>query len=195
VIREVERAKDKIRNRRFLCLCAKCGEEKIKYLSNLEQGKGCMCSVDWQLSTRSGRAAIIAARHVRAQVSELGRICLTCNTWKPWEEFKNCGVGRQRYMGKDSNCKACNAEKRLARIYRLTRDELLWLYKIQDHVCALCGQDGTFYRGESLNGKHSALPGLAGALSRACVIWRHAGCTGGACFVIMDVLILGRGRV
>ena len=47
----------------------------------------------------------------------------------------------------------------------------------------------------NMQGKHSALPGLAGALSRACVIWRHAGCTGGACFVIMDVLILGRGRV
>jgi Recombination endonuclease VII len=154
VIREVERAQDKIRNRRFLCRCAKCGEEKVKYLSNLEQGKGCMCSLDWQVLSRAGRDANVAARHTAAMVSELGRICLTCGTWKPWEEFKSCGANRTRYMGKDSNCKACNAERRIARMYGLTRDELLWLYQFQDHLCALCGKDGTFYQGECLNIDH-----------------------------------------
>ena len=144
----------KTRGRRFLCRCIKCGEEQVKHLSNLVQGKGCMCSRDYRETSRAAREVNLAARRAAAQVSESGRVCLTCKTWKPWDEFKSCGANRRRYMGKDSNCKSCGAEKRIARIYGITREELLWLYRLQGHLCALCGKDGTFYQGETLNVDH-----------------------------------------
>ncbi len=135
VIREVERAQDKIRNRRLLCRCSACGEESIKYLSNLRQGKGCLCTVDWNAVRKAGRAKVIAARETASLVSERGRICLTCKAWKPWEEFSD---DRRRSRGKSSNCMECSWWRSVKAVYGIGRDEWERLHEMQGGVCALC---------------------------------------------------------
>lgn len=137
VIREVERAQDKARNRRFLCRCAKCGEEKVKYLSNIVQGYSCKCSVDLKALAAAGRGAVIAARRARSQESDEGRICLTCATFKPWSAFP---PDKRRERGKGSNCYECGKWRTVKAYLGITRAEWEWLHEAQKARCALCGE-------------------------------------------------------
>jgi hypothetical protein len=152
VIREVERGEGKTRNRRFLCRCSACGDEQIKFLSNLVQGKGCRCSVDYVASSRPGRLKAIAARETAAQVSDEGRICLTCGTWKPWAEFYD---DRRAARGKASNCIGCAYWGTVKAAFGLTRVEWEFLYNIQGGVCALCGEPEMIKHRMSVDHNHS----------------------------------------
>jgi hypothetical protein len=137
IIGEVERSEDKNRNRRFLCRCSVCGDEQVKFLSNLKQGKGCRCGVDYAVTSRAGRLKILDTRRKIAQVSDEGRICLTCGTWKPWDAFYD---DMRTARGKASNCIECASWSGVKGAYGLTRNEWEALYAIQEGVCALCGE-------------------------------------------------------
>lgn len=152
VVKEVERAQDKIRNRRFLCRCDQCGEEKVKYLSNLIQGKGCLCTLDFKVSSSNGRAAVIAARRAKSQESEDGRICLTCDTWKPWSSFSN---DKRRECGKTSNCIDCGNWRTMKSRLGISRQEWDWLHAQQEERCALCGEPENKNSRLSLDHDHS----------------------------------------
>lgn len=139
IIREVERTPGG-HNRRFLCRCSACGAEKVKYLSNLLQGKGCLCTIDFVATSAPGRAQLAIARATAAQATDEGRMCLTCSTWKPWDAF----YGDPRTpRGKASNCIDCASDAAIRRAFGLTLAEWTWLHDIQGGVCALCGEPET----------------------------------------------------
>ena len=134
VIREVERGGAK--NRRFLCRCEACELEQVKFLSNLMQGRGCKCLLDYVAMGRAGREKAAAARRTAAQITEKGRTCLTCGNWKPWDEF----YGDPRAtLGRHSNCIDCASMRSAMKAFGLTRAEIIWLASLQDDLCALCG--------------------------------------------------------
>ncbi len=138
MLREVERSGY---NRRFECRCAGCGTVKVKWLSNLLQGKTtCLSCTPWNQINRAGREAVIAGRRWRSQESDAGRICLTCSEWKPWSKFS---VDPRRSRGKTSNCIDCARFRTIKAMYGLTRSEWEWLRESQQSRCALCGEDGT----------------------------------------------------
>jgi Recombination endonuclease VII len=134
VIQEVERGSG--HNRRFLCHCEACGLEQVKFLSNLTQGKGCKCLLDYVAISRAGREKAVAQRRAASQVGEDGRICLTCGERKPWDEF----YGDPRAaLGRHSNCIDCASMRSAMKAFGLTRAEIIWLSSLQDNLCALCG--------------------------------------------------------
>ena len=135
IIREVERQKY---NRRFECRCIGCGTVKIRWLSNLEQGKvGCLTCTPLSTLTRPGLQAIVAERRARAQLTDKGRICHTCDTWKPWKCF---GKDLRKDNGKASNCFECSRWRTVKANFGITKDEYLWLHARQSGCCALCRQ-------------------------------------------------------
>jgi hypothetical protein len=135
VIREVERHKY---NRRFECRCTGCGTVKVRWLSNLEQGKvGCLICTPLSTLNRPGLQAIVAERRARAQFTDEGRICHTCGAWKPWKCF---GRDLRKENGKASNCFECNNWRTVRLYFGITKDEYFWLHTRQSGVCALCGQ-------------------------------------------------------
>jgi hypothetical protein len=131
VIREVDRVGP---NRRALCICV-CGNEKIAYVGNLRAGRTKSCGCLHVDRSAVGRAAIIATRHEQAQVTDKGRICLTCNTWKPWPQFaKDNRPNRTRA----SNCKTCSKQRSLLSTFRINQADYTWLESKQGGRCALC---------------------------------------------------------
>jgi Recombination endonuclease VII len=151
IIREVERAPDG-HNRRFLCRCTDCGREEVKFLSNLMQGKRCLCTVDFSARTKPGREKVLAARAAEAQVTAGGRMCLTCQTWKPWEAFYD---DPRSVRGKASNCIECARWASVRLIYGLTKAEWTWLYDTQGGVCAICGEPEMVKQNLSVDHDHS----------------------------------------
>jgi hypothetical protein len=133
VIREVERVGY---NRRFECRCSGCGSIHIKWLANLLRAKG-TCTTCTPLSTFDRRSleAFFAYRRELFQVSAEGRICHTCQTWKPWSCFSR---DPRRSTGKASNCMKCSRWRVIKSIYGITRAEWEWLYESQGGLCALC---------------------------------------------------------
>lgn len=152
VVQEAERAQGKARNRRFLCRCSLCGAEDVKYLSNLLQGKGCLCSVDYVARTAPGRAKSVAAREALAQVTGAGRMCLTCDTSKPWEAFYD---DRRNSSGKASNCMDCAHWGTMRATFGLTQAEWTRLHDTQAGVCALCGEPEMSKQRLSVDHDHS----------------------------------------
>jgi hypothetical protein len=131
VVREVERVKN---NRRFDCRCD-CGNTTVKYLANLTQGKSRSCGCRWKDSSRNAREAIVAARRERSQESDEGRICLTCDTWKPWAALAG---DKRRVRGKASNCTECGNWRSIKANFGITKEQWGWLLNQQGGACALC---------------------------------------------------------
>jgi Recombination endonuclease VII len=121
-------------NRRFLCKCI-CDMPTIVYMTNLWRGKTKSCGCLRDETLPQGRQTVIENRHKKAQVSEDGRLCLTCEVWKPWDCFKK----RPRVaLGYFSNCKECDRWRNIKLTYGITRDEWEDLLSAQGDVCAVC---------------------------------------------------------
>lgn len=133
VIREVERSGT---NRRFLCRCI-CGKESIKFLTNLRLGRSLSCGCIGRERGAEARKAIITQRRARAQETDEGRICHTCERWLPWDRFAN---DPRRARGKASNCLDCARDRTILAAYGLNRSELEWLRECHNDLCALCGE-------------------------------------------------------
>jgi len=150
VVREVERTKY---NRRFECRCTGCGSTGVKWLSNLLQGKyHCLTCIPWEARLRPSREAIVAARKAKCLESDSGRICLTCQIWKPWDRFSN---DSRRDNGKTSNCMECGWWRSVKGIYGLSQAEWTWLRDSQQGLCALCRQSETRLARLSVDHDHS----------------------------------------
>lgn len=133
VIREIERSGP---NRRFLCRCD-CGSETVKFLGNLRLGRSRTCGCEHARTAAAGRAAVLAIRRARAQESDLGRMCLTCQTWKPWESFR---LDPRRPRGRTSNCVECGRWRGFRLTYGINRADWTRMYCEQSGGCALCGE-------------------------------------------------------
>ena len=156
IVREVERVGT---NRRFECRCFGCGTVSTKWLANLVQAKtGCTTCRPPSTYLRPALAAIIAERAARAQVSDRGRICLSCGEWKPWDRI---APDKRRTNGKGSNCLDCGHWRSIRASYGITRAEWEWLLASQNGKCALCG--GTDTKRLSVDHDHTCHPG-----GRAC---------------------------
>jgi len=157
VMHEAERVGS---NRYFLCRC-RCGTEKHVYLGNLRYGRStsCGCATEWG---KAARASIVAARRERAQVTDDGRICLTCGEWQPWNRIK---PDPRRLDGRGSNCTDCQRFRSIRQQYKITRAEWERLLVEQHGCCALCGdaKDSAVVRRLSIDHDHSCCGG-----KRAC---------------------------
>lgn len=120
-------------NRRLLCRCD-CGAEKIAYMNNLYAGRTTSCGCTYTYGA-AARQAVIAQRHARAQISDEGRICLTCNEWKPWSAFAS---DKRHSTGKTSNCMDCSRWRSLLAQYGVSKDQWDAMFAAQDGACALC---------------------------------------------------------
>lgn len=134
VIKEIERSGH---NRRFMCRCV-CGNEAIKFLNNLRLGRAtsCGCQTNHLEATSAGRAASVAARRERAQLTTDGRICHKCQTWKTWDHFR---IDKRCPEGRSSNCIECGRWHGMQQYYGLTRSEWEQMRDSQGSRCALCG--------------------------------------------------------
>jgi hypothetical protein len=136
IVSEIERQGH---NRRFNCRCIGCGTTGMKWLSNLLQGKlTCTVCTPWSEITKTARESVLATRRARSQESDDGRICLTCNEWKPWSKFSN---DLRRERGKASNCIECAHWRTVKAAYGITRAEWEWLYSLTEGRCTLCDED------------------------------------------------------
>jgi Predicted ATP-dependent serine protease len=134
VVREVDRHKT---NRRFECRCQGCGATATKWLSNLAQGKTtCLTCRPWSTIHRGTLAAIAARRRRVAQVSDEGRMCHTCATWKTWDHFR---LDPRRPEQRASNCVECGRWRRIRRHYGIGKREWVQLAS-PDGGCVLCGE-------------------------------------------------------
>jgi hypothetical protein len=131
VIQEVERSG---LNRRFMCRCT-CGRESVKFLGNLRLGRSTSCGCLTK-SGEVGRAASVAARRLRARITDQGRMCHTCQTWKAWSDFCN---DPRRPNGKASNCFECARWRSIKGVYGINRNEWERMREGQGGACALCG--------------------------------------------------------
>lgn len=131
IVAEIERIKN---NRRFTCQCD-CGSITVKYLANLTQGKSRSCGCGWVDRSQPGRDAVLAVRLTRSQESDDGRVCLTCDTWKPWSNFSS---DVRRVSGKSSNCMQCGRWRSVKAAFGITKDEWMWLFEQQGRACAMC---------------------------------------------------------
>jgi len=131
------------RSRRFLCRCNECGEEAVKYLLNIERGISVMCSLQVTAARKATRDAIAAERRAASQQSDEGRMCLTCQTWKPWSGFSR---DPRKTSGKASNCMECSHWNTVKSVYGITHAEWDWLLGQQGGSCALCreGEKNSF---------------------------------------------------
>ncbi len=147
VVAEVPRVSN---NRRFECQCS-CGSITIKYLANLTQGKSRSCGCRWVDRSQKGRDAAYAIRRERSQESDDGRICLTCETWKPWTAFS---ADKRKLRGKSSNCMKCSKWRSIKATWGITKDQWDWLIKEQGQTCALCFASPTTKRQFSVDHDH-----------------------------------------
>jgi hypothetical protein len=130
VIREIDRVGT---NRRALCVCS-CGKEKIAYFNNLRAGRATSCGCTYHKGA-AARQEILRVRRLRSQESDEGRICLTCNEWKPWSQF---GPNPKRTRGKESNCLDCGRWNNIKRTYGISKAQWEGLFQSQNGCCALC---------------------------------------------------------
>ena len=148
VVREAERAGH---NRRFLCRCS-CGAETIAYMGNLRAGRTVSCGCVGARVREAARLAIIEERRQRAQVSDEGRICLTCGEWKPWSRFS---ADKRRASGKTSNCVDCGRWRSIKAMYGISKSRWHELLESQRGVCALCRGENTRGRRFEVDHDHS----------------------------------------
>lgn len=144
VIEEVERSGY---NRRFRCRCA-CGTETMKFLGNMRSGRSTSCGCTYEYGA-AGRAQALADRHERAQITEHGRVCLTCQRWLRWDKFAR---DDRHSTGRMSNCLDCAHWRTIKTQYGITRQEWAWLMTSQGNRCALC--DEYCYRNLSVDHDH-----------------------------------------
>jgi Recombination endonuclease VII len=132
-------------------------------MANLRQSKtACLTCTPMRERNQAGREAVIAARRARSQESETGRICLTCNEWKPWKRFSN---DPRKANGKASNCIDCGHWHTVKSLYGITRAEWEWLLVSQDGKCLLCGEGDTV----RLNIDHDHACHPAGRACKKCI--------------------------
>lgn len=153
VVKEIERSGA---NRRFMCRCV-CGKESVKFLGNLRLGRSTSCGCNTK-SGEAGRAASVAARRARAQMTTKGRMCHTCQTWKLWDHFR---LDPRRPEGRASNCIECGRWRAMKAVYGISRVEWEQLRNGQDSRCALCGErseDSKLF----VDHDHACCPGMRG---------------------------------
>lgn len=132
IVEEVARSSG---NRRFLCKCS-CGDESVKFLGNLRGSRGVSCDHLGGKRGAAGRLASSVKRRERAQITEEGRLCFPCKTWKPWESF---AAGYNSPNGRSSLCYECTWWKFIERKFGITRGEWESMLDAQSGCCALCG--------------------------------------------------------
>lgn len=110
----------------------------MKYLLNLERGIAVRCSLEAEAARSASLEAIVAERRAKAQQSSEGRMCHTCQEWKPWSCFSR---DPRKASGKASNCMECSHWHTVKTVFGITRAEWEWLHDSQGAVCALCRQE------------------------------------------------------
>jgi hypothetical protein len=109
---------------------------EVKWLANLSRAKvNCLTCTPLSTLNRRSLEAVVAHRCELSQVSDEGRICQTCQTWKPWRCFSR---DPRRSTGKTSNCIECSHWRTIKSIYGINQIEWEWLYQSQGGLCALC---------------------------------------------------------
>jgi Recombination endonuclease VII len=146
VIREIEAVGT---NRRLLCKCS-CGAEKIAWINGLRAGKTQSCGCIFRRTMLVARTIIAEERRERAQVTSEGRLCLTCNEWKPWSKFR--ASAKNLHTGKSSNCTECARWNLIKRTYGISKSQWHHMFDTQDGGCALCG--GVNANGHNLHVDH-----------------------------------------
>jgi hypothetical protein len=107
-------------------------------MANLMQGKtACLTCIPMAERNLAGRNAVIAARRAASQESDDGRICLTCNEWKPWTRIAQ---DKRRGGRRGSNCMDCSYWRTIKSLYGITREEWAWLLASQNGQCKLCDE-------------------------------------------------------
>lgn len=124
-------------NRRFLCKCA-CDNPTVVYMSNLHLGKTTSCGCRKLISLPEGRETVIRNRLLKAQASEAGRLCSTCDEWKPWTAFSR--RNGQTACGYASNCKECAGWRSMLATFGITKVQWHELNESRGGVCVLCGE-------------------------------------------------------
>lgn len=122
-------------NRRVRCRCT-CGAEKIAFVSNLKLGRTRSCGCTYVFGA-AGRAAILADRRARAQETDDGRMCHTCQTWKTWNNFR---PDPRRPRGMGPNCIECGRWRRIRLVYGIARADWESIQASQGGSCGLCGE-------------------------------------------------------
>lgn len=166
VVREVEASGG---NRRFLCRC-KCGSETVKFMCNLRLGRSRTCGCEHARTAAAGRATVLAKRRARSMESEHGRICHTCDQWKPWDAFS---IDKRRAIGRTSNCMECAWWRSVLATYGITKAEWEWMFADQGGVCALCEEADTVrlnvdHDHSCCGDKRACKKCIRGMLCRAC---------------------------
>jgi hypothetical protein len=131
IVRELERGGRRERERKFECQCD-CGKTVVKgmpyFYGTYSSPLSCGCA---RQRTRLRE---------QYRVTEDGRICLECLTWKPWVEYKKTKAGP---FGYTARCKGCQRWYYVEYYYHITKLEWEWLLARQGGACALCGQEET----------------------------------------------------
>ncbi len=146
VIEEVEKRGV---NRRFRCRCD-CGNEKIAYKNNLYAGRTTSCGCTYTTGIEIARAVMLKEKRAHAQISDTGRLCLACNEWKPWLQFRPSA--KNPHTGKSSNCTECARWNLIKRTYGISKLQWDSIFEAQGGVCALC--DGLNANGYNLHVDH-----------------------------------------
>lgn len=135
---------------RVECICD-CGNACIKWIGNILKGKYPSCGCARIPTGVATRQPIYDAHRADMQWTDEGRICLKCDTWKPWAEFVKSS---NRPNGRHSNCLECS-RWRSKKPLGLTQDEWEWLYALQGSACALCEMDRPEARRASVDHDHA----------------------------------------
>lgn len=121
-------------------ICNRCGANKplaMFPICDYRNGKTryrADCKECYNEKARRGRP-----RKIICQINEDERICTSCNTVKPNDEFSN--VGRDNHSGKvykNGVCKDCKKNRDIGRLYQISGVEYDEMYREQGGLCAIC---------------------------------------------------------
>lgn len=135
VVREIEQGPGV--GRKILCSCS-CGNSKIADIYNLVRGKILSCGCVTYAHTPKARAAMLRKWYDLARVTDEGRLCYRCDTWKRWADFRS---DPRRSRGKHSVCAECMRWYNIKRVFGIDKDTWTYLSDLQNGVCALCAEE------------------------------------------------------
>lgn len=123
--------------------CKEC--RNARQIAKAESDRPAYRTTKRDTQARRRRAAGDIPRRERWRITDEGRICTRCLTWKPWGEFyqrPDFREGKSTLKG-TSVCKLCRKiiaqEERLAR-FGITKKQYEYLLEKGNHACWLCGE-------------------------------------------------------